>query len=1066
MVGSSRSDLVGQKTRERKFKAIIDDNSFNILTPSTNCEDNFRATTKLTTTNIAAAYNISFDSRTHYMTDKGRARGVRPRGRGGPPFQGRGGGGFDAGTGDGGRGRGRGRGHFQGPLIYPPDQPVSLPTRLTDGSQDALIKTFQSVRYQVGRPLRPGYGTLGGPIKLRANLFAVKLPKGPFYSYVVDITDVTPKGALAGGAGRGKGKGKKQTTPDSIKSDTKRRIFELIEANVNFQPYKSAIVHDYSQRIISTRQLPQPLGLKIKFIEEGETQPGHQAAIYEISIQYQGEIDLNHINRFTDGDITCRSIDQTSFAYDSELQPTISALNIILQYHASRSGVRLGKRDSNGESKFFFDTEQFRRPLVPGVEAWQGFFISVRPAFGQLMVNVNVCYTAFMKPQNLAKALLDRGFNYPNAMPNMSFDMINSLKVKMKHLGHTKRLFKIGDKSARDQFFTDKDGKKISVEGYFKQQYEITLQYPNNLPVVSVGQINKGGRKDDKWVPAELCDIVKGSPRRGKLSDEETRQMIRVACNPPDIHARNIIETGFPILGFQEQKRAPILATFGIEVGNEMSNIPARVLRPPKLVYGEGRTSMREGAWNVLDFKFQRGAEVNSWWVLHVNDPKRWDDNRRNNNQSSVERSQLETITEKLRDKCIKSGMSIPKPNLLPTAQLNRINNDDFSRTKALSEIHKILGEACQTHGKPSFVVVFLERVDKHIYPGIKRIGDVILGIHTVHMQLSKVLDQNLNKLDQYMSNVALKINTKLGGINHKLDDGAMSWLRKESTMLVGIDVTHAGPGTKPGTPSVVAAVASIDDSFVHFPASLRLQKHAKNKETLDQKDETLKKMFIERLEVYAKHNKDRLPERIFLFRDGVSEGQFPDIIREELPQILDAFKSIRDKYRPFLSIIICQKRHHTKFFATDIADADKNGNTKPGTVIDRGITSVFDFDFYLQAHAGIQGTVKMTHYTVVYDETQFTPDEIQQGTYNTSYLYARTSRSVSLIPPVYYADLACERGRCYLNNFLATDDNIASSIRSGKTDIEREKQRVYDEAVQYWGGGLHDDIRDSMFYL
>lgn len=49
--------------------------------------------------------------------------------------------------------------------------------------------------------------------------------------------------------------------------------------------------------------------------------------------------------------------------------------------------------------------------------------------------------------------------------------------------------------------------------------------------------------------------------------------------------------------------------------------------------------------------------------------------------------------------------------------------------------------------------------------------------------------------------------------------------------MLVGIDVTHAGPGSRAGTPSIAAVVANIDDSFVQFPASLRIQKHFENKE-------------------------------------------------------------------------------------------------------------------------------------------------------------------------------------------------------------------------------------------
>ena len=70
------------------------------------------------------------------------------------------------------------------------------------------------------------------------------------------------------------------------------------------------------------------------------------------------------------------------------MQPIMSALNLVLQHHASHTGVRVGKKESDGECKFFFDPGQNRRMLAAGSEIWQGFFISVRPAFKQLMVNM------------------------------------------------------------------------------------------------------------------------------------------------------------------------------------------------------------------------------------------------------------------------------------------------------------------------------------------------------------------------------------------------------------------------------------------------------------------------------------------------------------------------------------------------------------------------------------------------------------------------------------------------------------------------------------------------------
>ena len=105
-----------------------------------------------------------------------------------------------------------------------------------------------------------------------------------------------------------------------------------------------------------------------------------------------------------------------------------------------------------------------------------------------------------------------------------------------------------------------------------------------------------------------------------------------------------------------------------------------------------------------------------------------------------------------------------------------------------------------------------------------------------------------------------------------------------------------------------------------------------------------LKIMMEERLKLYQKHKK-ALPRRIIVYRDGVSEGQFNTVVDEEYPQMVKAFEGFgtpKQPYRPKLTIVICGKRHHTRFFPTESQFADQNGNPRPGTVVDRGITAVY----------------------------------------------------------------------------------------------------------------------------
>ena len=207
------------------------------------------------------------------------------------------------------RGRGRGRGAKPGPRvpaafsIFSEGVAAHLPPQLEGDSQAQLIAAFKAVRIKpaVKRPLRPEYGNLGSDITLRTNFFPVRLPKGPFWDYTVTIKVVKPEGeSQSSRKGKERDTGKlaakgERKDGSSITAAMRRRIFELLVKDPSLDPYRAHIAHDYSQRIIAAKQLPQPFNIPIQYVEEDEEHPRDDAKLYSITIEFDCEIDINTI---------------------------------------------------------------------------------------------------------------------------------------------------------------------------------------------------------------------------------------------------------------------------------------------------------------------------------------------------------------------------------------------------------------------------------------------------------------------------------------------------------------------------------------------------------------------------------------------------------------------------------------------------------------------------------------------------------------------------------------------------------------------------------------------------
>lgn len=176
------------------------------------------------------------------------------------------------------------------------------------------------------------------------------------------------------------------------------------------------------------------------------------------------------------------------------------------------------------------------------------------------------------------------------------------------------------------------------------------------------------------------------------------------------------------------------------------------------------------------------------------------------------------------------------------------------------------------------------EPFNEQAYRYIKILGDIKYGIRTICVLGDKFKNNN----SQYFGNVALKFNLTLGGINQIVEQQRLSFIKEGKTMLVGLDVTHPSSESALTAPSLAGMVASTDKHLGQWPATLRRQMG--RQEMVSDLGDMLKTHLVYR-RTLGKHSS--FPENIIVYRDGVSEGQYDDVLQKELPLLRRACKEM-----------------------------------------------------------------------------------------------------------------------------------------------------------------------------
>lgn len=651
----------------------------------------------------------------------------------------------------------------------------------------------------------------------------------------------------------------------------------------------------------------------------------------------------------------------------------ISALEVILRHPMTANSIVVGRSIYEGSGAGAV-------PISGALDVWKGFFLSLRPAFGRLLLNVDTSATAFIAGGELIPILRD----FLGLRPEEPFQLdgraraaaeafLRSARVEATHRGDSRRKYKVlglSAQSAQDLLFEREDGRKQSVAAYFGEKYGVTLRAPQ-LPCVQVGSPQKA-----IFLPMECLRIPPGQRYTRKLDPLQTSDMIKIANRRPAERMAGC-RAGHRLV----EAHAPFLGQFQLGVGSELLQVNGRVLPPPTILYGkdsrEAQIVPAQGSWNLRDKRVEVGATVSAWAVLVFG-------------RAAANLQEVRAFVAELAATCTDTGVPVAATQP-PILQADR---------DVAGSVQRAYRAAAEAAGRaPQLVLCILPTDDAQLYGEIKRCTDTLVGLPSQCM-LAKHIRRPSR---QYCANLALKINAKLGGVNASLGR-QLAFVTDRPTIVFGADVSHPGIG-EADKPSIAALVASMDIKLARYAAAVRVQPG--RREII----EDLGAMAREHLLAFRDACRV-LPHRILFYRDGVSEGQFAQVLRFELAALKAACREIDPAYAPTITFVLVQKRHHTRLFVANAQDADRSGNIPAGTVVDTAIVHPSQFDFFLCSHGGLQGTSRPTHYHVVYDDHHFKADELQLLSYQLCYTFARCTRSVSVVPPAYYAHLVAFRAR------------------------------------------------------
>ncbi|KAG8236234.1 Argonaute-3 [Ladona fulva] len=526
----------------------------------------------------------------------------------------------------------------------------------------------------------------------------------------------------------------------------------------------------------------------------------------------------------------------------------------------------------------------------------------------------------------------------PNNYQQLVVNAVVGQSVLTRYNNRTYRVDDIYWNMNPSSCFGEKE-KEISFLQYYKTQYDITIRDKKQPVLVSRMKRLRGEQETE----IEICLIPELCYMTGLTDRMRADYMLMKSVA---VYTRITPEKRHQsLLNFiksvnETPKARELLADWGLSLKNETMELQTRQFPAEEIYTGDGELASKKPDFgmDITRKKAYDPRPLENWFLLCT----RKDANIGN------------TFVETAKRVGPSMGIQVydPKMDLLPNDRVDTYVN-------ALRSIPR--------SSQVQLVVIIFPSSRDDRYAAVKRVTCCDFGIPSQVIN-SRTLGRP-DKVRAIVQKIILQITCKLGGSLWSLK------IPMTHAMICGIDVYH-DPVRK--GKSVGAFISSLNSTCTYWYSQSNF---------MDQGQELVNGVF---------------PNRIFIYRDGIGDGQLKVSKELEVPQFEACFKRVSEDYNPKLTVFIVQKRINTRIFSRQ-----RDGglaNPPPGTVVDSIVTRRNWADFFLVSQSVREGTVTPTHYIVLHDSSQMKVDQLQRLTYKLCFMYYNWPGGVRVPAPCQYA--------------------------------------------------------------